>query len=48
LVQAFRSSLGGYTDTQTAWWSHKPNFHFLKKVGWKELLIILQESVSDL
>jgi hypothetical protein len=41
-IDCFRPSKvdGEYTDTQTARWSHKPNFTFFKtrKVGWKRAL----------
>jgi hypothetical protein len=30
LVQTFKSLKGEFTDTQTAWWSHKPTLIFFK------------------
>jgi hypothetical protein len=30
LIQAFKFDMGGYTDTQTEWRSHKPTFIFSK------------------
>jgi hypothetical protein len=33
------SWFGGFTETQTAWWTHKPTFSFSNKLNWLKIEI---------